>query len=282
MRTFFALLLLASSAVAQYATNLTLPKNNFLQGEPLVATLTITNRSGADVIVGGKGSRPWIQFQFEDGQGRQLSPVQIGSAEPFTLKAGGTTKHTVQIEGQSSTGQLGTFYTTAHIFHPISGQYYATARARVNVTDAKPMFDDGFGVPAGFPQAGRARRYHAIVFRDIDSISLYARVVDDRTKEPLVTQPLGPIITSIQPRIQIDAKNFLHLLFVVQPTLFCHTVVKPDGSIAKREYYRDRDGSRPTLVMTGTGAEVVGGENFDPAKAPKTKGFRKTSERPKE
>jgi hypothetical protein len=34
--------------------------------------------------------------------------------------------------------------------------------------------------------------------------------------------------------------------------------------------------------MTGTGAEVVGGENFDPAKAPKTKGFRKTSERPKE
>lgn len=282
MRIFFALLLLASSAVAQYATNITLPKNNFLQGEPLVATVTITNRSGADVIVGGKGSRPWIQFQFEDGQGRQLSPVQIGSAEPFTLKAGGTTKHTVQIEGQSSTGQLGTFYTTAHIFHPISGQYYATARARVNVTDAKPMFDDGFGVPAGFPQAGRARRYHAIVFRDIDSISLYARVVDDRTKEPLVTQPLGPIITSIQPRIQIDAKNFLHLLFVVQPTLFCHTVVKPDGSIAKREYYRDRDGSRPTLVMTGTGAEIVGGENFDPAKAPKTKGFRKTSERPKE
>lgn len=282
MRTLFAILLLASSALAQYATNLTLPKNNFLQGEPLVAIVTITNRSGADVIVGGKGSRPWIQFQFEDGQGRQLSPVQIGSAEAFTLKAGGTTKHTVQIEGQSSTSELGTFYTTAHIYHPVSGQYYATNRARVNVTDAKPMYDDGFGVPPSFPQAGRSRRYQAIVFRDIDSITLYARVVDDRTKERLVTQPLGPIMTSIQPRIQIDAKNFLHLLFVVQPSLFCHTIVKPDGSIAKREYYRDLEGSRPTLVMTSTGAEVVGGENFDPAKAPKTKSLRKTSERPKE
>jgi hypothetical protein len=282
MRTLLFLLFLVSSAAAQYATNLTLAKNNFLQGEPLVATVTITNRSGADVIVGGKGSRPWIQFQFEDSQGRQLSPVQIGSADPFTLKAGGTTKHTVQIEGQSSTGQLGTFYTTAHLYHPISGQYYATARARVNVTDAKPMYDDGFGVPPGFPQAGRARRYQAIVFRDIDSITLYARVVDDRTKEHLITQPLGPIMTSVQPRIQIDAKNFLHLLFVVQPRLFCHTIVKPDGSIARREYHRDLDGSRPTLVMTSTGAEVVGGVNFDPAKAPKTKGFRKTSERPKE
>jgi len=283
MRILLSLLLLASSAVAQFATNLTLPKNNFLQGEPLVAVLTITNRSGADVIVGGKGSRPWLQFQFEDGQGRQLSPVQIGSNDAFTLKAGGTTKHTVQIEGQSSTGQLGTFYTTAHIFHPISGQYYATNRARVNVTDARPMFDDGFGVPPGFPQAGRSRRYQAIVFRDIDSITLYARVVDDRTKEHLITQPLGPIITSIQPRIQIDAKNYLHLLFVVQPRLFCHTIVTPDGSIGKREYYRDLDGSRPTLVMTSAGAEVVGGESFDPAKAPaKAKSFRKTSERPKE
>ena len=282
MRIFLLLVLFASSAVAQYATNLTLSKNNFLQGEPLVASVTITNRSGADVIVGGKGSRPWLQFHFEDSQGRQLSPVQIGSNDAFTLKAGGTTKHTVQIEGQSSTGQLGTFYTTAHIFHPISGQYYTTNRARINVADAKPMFDDGFGVPPGFPQAGRSRRYQAIVFRDIDSITLYARVLDDRTQEHLVTQPLGPIMTSVQPRIQIDAKNHLQLLFVVQPRLFCHTIIKPDGSIGKREYYRDLEGSRPTLVMTGTGAEVVGGENFDPAKAPKTKGFRKTSERTKE
>jgi hypothetical protein len=46
-------------------------------------------------------------------------------------------------------------------------------------------------------------------------------------------------MTSVQPRIQIDAKNHLQLLFVVQPRLFCHTIIKPDGSIGKREYYRD-------------------------------------------
>lgn len=281
MRSFLLLLFLASSAMAQYASNLTLQKSNFLQGEPLLAFVTITNRSGADVILGGVGARPWLQFQFEDAQGRQLAPVTIGSKEPITLKAGGTTRHTVEIEGSSSTADIGTFYTTASVYHPIGDQYYATNRARIIVTDAKPMFDDGFGVPQGYPNAGRTRRYQAIIFRDIDSVTIYARILDDRTKERLSTQLLGPIITSIQPRIEIDGQNKLHLLFMAQPGVFCHTVVNPDGKISKREYHRDIDGSRPTLMMLKNTAEVVGGERFDPSKPPVTKGVRKTSERPK-
>ncbi|MBL9134039.1 MAG: hypothetical protein JNG86_22695, partial [Verrucomicrobiaceae bacterium] len=164
MRTLLALLLLSSSALAQYASNLTLQKNNFLIGEPVLATVTITNRSGADAIVGGVGSRPWLQFQFETAQGQMLPPVSIGSKAQMVLKAGGTTRHTAEIEGSASTSSLGTFYTTASIYHPLSGQYYATNRARITVTDAKPMFDEAFGVPQGFPNAGRARRYQAIIF----------------------------------------------------------------------------------------------------------------------
>jgi hypothetical protein len=282
MRFFLFLLLLASPAAAQYAANLTLQKSNFLQGEPLLAFVTITNRSGADAIVGGVGSRPWLQFQFEDSQGRQLAPVPISSRDAITLKAGSTTRHTVEIEGSASTADVGTFYTVASIYHPPSSQYYATNRSRITVTDSKPMFDESFGVPQGFPQAGRARRYQAIIFRDIDSVTLYARMVDDRSKERLSTQLLGPIIHSIQPQMAIDSKNHFHLLFMAQPRVFCHTIMKPDGQIAKRSYYRDLEGSRPSLIMIKNGAEIIGGEYFDPSKPPVRKGpaIRKASERP--
>lgn len=283
MKRFLLLLTLAiSTAQAQYATNLTLQKNSFLLNEPVLAFVTITNRSGADVIVGGVGARPWMQFQFEDDTGRVLAPVSIGSKNPITLKAGQTTQHTVEIEGAAATGSLGTYYTKGSVYHPPTGQYYTTNRARLAVTDAKPAFDQAFGVPKGFRDAGRARRYQAIIFRDIDSVTLYARVTDDRTQDNLSTRLLGPIMTSIQPQMAIDAKNFFHLLFMAQPTIFCHTVVNPDGSIRRRAYYKDIEGSRPTLVMTSAGAEVVGGEFFDPAKAPEpNKGIRKSSERPK-
>ena len=280
--SLFLLLLLGTTAHAQYASNLTLQKSSFLLNEPVLAFVTITNRSGADVIVGGVGSRPWMQFQFEDSTGRVLAPVSIGSKSAITLKAGATTQHTVEIEGASATGSLGTYYTTGSIYHPTTGQYYTTNRARITVTDAKPMFDQAFGVPKGFRDAGRARRYQAIIFRDIDSVTMYARVTDDRTQDNLSTRLLGPVMTSIQPQIAIDAKNFFQLLFMAQPGIFCHTTVNPDGSVRRRAYYKDLEGSRPTLVMTPAGAEVVGGEFFDPAKQPEpNKGIRKASERPK-
>lgn len=276
-------LLVTSSAFGQYETHLALQKSSFLIGEPVLATITITNRAGTDVILGGVGARPWLQFQFADTEGRVLPAVSLSSKDPIKLKAGGTTRHTAEIEGNASTSTLGTFYTTASIYHPLSAQYYITNRARITVTDGKPMFDKTFGVPAGYDQAGRARRYQLIIFRDVDSIQFYSRLVDDRTKDNLTTQLLGPITSSLQPQAEIDIKNRLQVLFMAQQHVFCHTIVNPDGKIAKRDYYLDDEGdNRPTLVLTKTGASILGGRYFDPNKPPEaSKGIRKASERPK-
>ncbi|MBE7495080.1 MAG: hypothetical protein HS117_09055 [Verrucomicrobiaceae bacterium] len=284
MRSFLLLLLLTMPALGQYASNLALHKTNFLIGESVLATLTITNRSGADVIVGGVGSRPWLQFQFQTAEGQQLPPVSVGAREQITLRAGATSRHVVEIEGASSTSSVGTYYTTASIYHPLSGQYYATNRARIVVTDAKPMFDEAFGVPQGYPNAGRARRYQAIIFRDVDSIQFYTRIVDERTREYLATQYLGPIAASLQPQITIDRQNKLQVLFMAQQRVFCHTTINPDGKLARRTYYLNEEGgTRPTLVTTPKGVAVVGGRAFDPANPPKdaNSGIRKVSERPK-
>jgi hypothetical protein len=75
--------------------------------------------------------------------------------------------------------------------------------------------------------------------------------------------------------------NKLHVLFLAQPHVFCHAVVNPDGKIHQRTYYKDPEGNRPELVMTSAGANVMGGEPFDPTAPPKKrKALRKASERP--
>lgn len=278
------LCLCCGQAHAQYVTNLTLLKNQFLTGEPVVAVVTITNRSGAEVVVGGHGSREWLQFVITEASGRRLSPISIGSEEPLTLPAGGTTKHTVEISGGYSTADLGTFSMVANVLHPISGQYYESNRARLTITDSKPnMFDQPFGVPPGFPNAGRARRYQVILFRELDDLQLYCRLTDDRSGAYIATFLLGPAMMAVQPQISIDTTNRLHILFLAQPHVFCHAVVKPDGKIQERTYYRDPEGDRPSLVMTSGGAKVVGGQLFDPgAPPPKKKTLRKASDRPKD
>jgi hypothetical protein len=281
---FLILCLCCGQARAQYVTNLTLMKNQFLTGEPVVAEVTVINRSGADVVVGGHGAREWLQFEITETSGRRLSPVAIGSEEPITMKAGGTTKHKVEISGGYSTADLGTFNMVANVLHPITGQFYESNKVRMTITDSKPnMFDQPFGVPQGFPNAGRARRYQIILFRELDDLQLYCRITDDRSGAYIATFLLGPAMMAVQPQISIDVHNKLHILFLAQPHIFCHAVVNPDGKISQRTYYRDPEGNRPSLVMTNIGAKVVGGETFDPGAAPpKKKALRKASDRPKD
>ncbi len=285
MKRLFLLLvfcLLSSAAYAQYVTNLTLLKDHFLTGEPVVAVVSVTNRSGGDVIVGGHGARDWLQFEITQSTGRALSPVSIASEKPITLKAGGTTKHTVEISSGYSTSTLGTFSMIANVLHPISGQFYMSNKVRLTITDSKPnMFDQPFGVPQGFPNAGQARRYQVILFRELDTLQLYCRITDERSSSYIATFLIGPVSMTTQPQISIDTKNKLHIFFLAQPYIFCHVIVNPDAKIYRRNYYRDTEGNRPSLIMTAAGAEVVGGELFDPAAPPaKTRAMRKASEKP--
>jgi hypothetical protein len=37
-------------------------------------TITIINRSGADVIVGGHGARDWLHFEITESEGRGSHP----------------------------------------------------------------------------------------------------------------------------------------------------------------------------------------------------------------
>lgn len=285
-RILFALILClcCGQARAQYVTNLTLMKNQFLTGEPVVAVVSVTNRSGDNVIVGGHGSKNWLQFEITQSTGQRLSPVEIGSEEPITLPAGGTTKHTVEISGGYSTSSLGSFTIVANVLHPLSGEYFMSNKVRMTITDSKPnMFDQPFGVPQGFDGAGRQRRYQVILFRELDDLQLYCRITDDRSGSYIATFLLGPAMMAVQPQISIDVHNKLHVLFLAMPHVFCHVIVNPDGKVRQRNYYRDPEGDRPSLVMTQGGAQVVGGESFDPsAPPPKKKALRKASDRPKD
>ena len=285
MNRVFLLLILSlfcGHAHAQYVTNLTLLKSQFLTGEPVVAVVTVTNRSGAEVIVGGHGSRDWLQFEITQSTGQRLAPVTISSDTPIVMHPGGTTKHTVELSGGYSTSTLGTFSMVVNVLHPISGQFYTSNKVRMTITDSKPnMFDQPFGVPEGFPNAGRARRYQVILFRELDDLQLYCRLTDDRSGAYIATFLLGPAMMAVQPQISIDVHNKLHVFFLAQPHVSCHVVVNPDGKVHQRTYYRDHEQDRPSLVMTSTGAKVVGGESFDPgAPPPKKKALRKASERP--
>ena len=273
---------LAPQVRAQFATNLALPKTNFLSLEPMQATVTITNRSGADVVMSGSNQSNWLTFEITDSVGRMIAPVGLLAQKPFIFKAGTTIAEKVLVSEHYGIDQLGAYGIIANVYHPPSRQFYTSNRVRFNIMDSKPCWEAPIGVPAGYPDSGRIRRYALTIFRDVDKSNLYFRLFDDRSNQKLATYELGPITSTMDPEAVIDQENRLHIFFLAMPKLYCYAVIGPDGKLKKREYYKEAAENRPAMVAGGNGTvAVIGGEFYDPAAPPPKKGKgRSVSERP--
>lgn len=280
-----ALLFLCAAAPqlrAQFATNVALTKTNFLALEPMQATVTITNRSGGDVVMSGSNESNWLTFEVTDPAGHSIAPSGMIKQKPFIFKAGTTIAEKVIISDYYGVDQLGSYGVTANVYHPPSKQFYASNRVHFNVMDSKPMWEAPIGVPAGYADTGRIRRYALIVFRDVDKTNLYFRLLDDRSNQKIATYELGPMSSAIDPEPVVDRDNKLHVFFLAMPKLYCYAIIGPDGKLKKREYYKEVDANRPAMLTGADGAVGVrGGEFFDPTAPPPARGKgRSVSERP--
>lgn len=283
MRLLLLFLLVSSAASAQYAVNISLPRANFLALEAIPVTVTITNRSGAEVVLGGPGRASWLSFEMTDSTGREISPVEVTGVDLVQLPPGGTIQRKVTVTDAYSPTDTGNYGIKARVLHPPSGDFYGSNRLRFAIHDVKPIWEQPYGVPEGFRSAGSVRKYGILLFMDADSTSLYLRLTDQKTGVRLKTYKLGPVTMAHDPQITIDQDNHLQVLFLAQPNLWAHCVIAPDGSLKRRAYFRETAGNRPRLAQEASGqAGVVGGVFYDPAAPPPVpkEGGRKASERP--
>lgn len=278
---FFAL---ALTAQAQFQVGLTLPKANYLALEGITASLTIVNRSGAEVALGGPGRSNWLSFEMTDREGVRLSPLEVAGDDMILIPPGGSISRKITVTDAYSPTEIGNYGLKARVAHMASGQFYSSDRVRFNISDAKPMWEQAFGVPPQFKGAGSARRYAILVFNDVSGSSLYLRLIDDKTNLRLQTMRLGPVSMAHDPQITLDQENHLQVLFLAQPHVYAHCRIAPDGSLKTRAYYLEENGDRPQLTLDAKGlAKVVGGKFFDPSKTPELspeKAGRKVSEKP--
>ncbi|MEN3942324.1 hypothetical protein WJU23_13580 [Prosthecobacter sp. SYSU 5D2] len=263
---FFAL---ALTAQAQFQVSLTLPRSDFLALEAIPATVTITNRSGAEVVLGGPGRTSWLSFEMTDRTGVPLSPIDVSGADLAQIPPGGTIQRKIIVSDAYAPTEIGNYGLIARVADVPSGQYYTSSRARFNITDSKAMWEQTYGVPEGYRGAGTARRYAVILFDDGKGTSLYVRLIDEKSKLRLQTFRIGPVIMAHDPQITLDRGNHLQILFLAQPHIYTHCIVAPDGSLKKRSYYREENGDRPHLTVSAEGdAMITGGQFFDPSAPP--------------
>ncbi len=275
---------LSHSLQAQLLVDLKLPRNTFVQAEPIPATLTLTNRSGKDLVLGNTNGRSWLDFTIYDGRGALVSPARgVDSAPPIVLASGQTLDQQVIINQRYPMHMQGRYRVQARVSFPQIGSVFQSRNLSLNVTEGQPMWKQVVGVPVGHPQAGSYREFQLMtLYEGARQRILYFSVKDNRSGQVIRTVALGSYLSVRPPTFFLDQKNRLHVLHLSAPSRHSYHVLDIDGRPVISETRYEKRGNRPTLKTNDFGeVTMVGGITEEEARTPyEQKEFRSISERP--
>jgi hypothetical protein len=123
-----------------------------------------------------------------------------------------------------------------------------------------------FGVPPGYPDAGRTRKYTLLQHQDLNRSYLYVRVVDERSGAMVQTVQLGTLTFFREPQYTLDRNNKLHVMFLTVPSIYRYCIINPDGTIDNQTMHREAGDDRPKLYLSAANEVILsGGVVYDPA-----------------
>lgn len=246
------LLVVAVGAQAQLNVDLSIKRRLFVAHEPIIATVTITNLSGRDIILADTPEMQWFAFQVTGSNERIFPPRNPNYAlDPIEIKAGAQKRRTVNLTELYEIGEFGIYRIRASIFFADLKKFFSSRSSSIEITDGQLIWTQTAGVPDGQTGGGTMRKYSLLSHQQGEYKMLYVRVEDRENGAVYCTQELGRMIEGQPPQAEFDLGNNLYVLQL----------------IGQREYL---------LSKIGLNGEYLGGTRYT---APKSKPyFRKLAD----
>lgn len=274
-----AVLLASHAAFGQIQVELKFPRLQFISHEPVYATIGITNLAGRDVELQDADGQNWFGFDVTGSEGQLIGATRPSSQPPLQIAAGQKVTQKVNITPLFSIYDLGLYHVRAHIYFRDLGKFFYSPSRVIEVTDARPIWQQTVGVPEDAGPGG-ARTYSLMTNRFPDHTSLYVRVAEKDSGIVYATYSLGRMILYEDPKVQIDQQNRLHVLHCSGPRTWSYAVIGLNGELVTHSSYSEVK-SRPHLVKMADGMIQVHGGALDvPITPGEEKQVPKLSDRP--
>ena len=279
-RLIAVVLAVSGLAQAQLATSLRLSKTQYLSGDPIVATVTVTNHAGRDIVFQGEAQRPWLDFVITNTHGDSATPTGHSSFGTLTISAGQTLSRQIDLSALFQLTDPGTYATTATVRMPgHDGETTTTNRVFLTVSPGRPYWTQKVGIG---DHSGKTREFRVLNFSGDQKSQLYAQVLDGRSGLPIRTYSLGEALLLRKPSVTVDKYQRMHVLFLTSPDTWIHCQIDTDGQLANRAIHKSGPQGDPLLMTAPDGTVSVSNSIlYDPkAAAAAHAKFRKLSERP--
>lgn len=280
LRLLVPLLTLTGLAHAQLATSLQLSKTQYISGEPIIATITITNHAGRDIMFQSTPQRSWLDFLITNSQGTAATPTARGTFGAMKISAGQTFSRQVNVSSVCQLADPGNYSVSATVRMPGQpGETITTNHALFTVSPGRPYWSQKVGTGG---HSGSTREFRVLNFSGDEKSQLYAQVLDGRNGLPVRTYSLGDALLVRKPSITVDKRQRMHVLFLSTPTTWVHCQVDTDGKLVERNFHQASPQGDPRLITAPDGTvSVINSTLYDPkAAAAERAKVRKLSERP--
>lgn len=247
-----------AEAQAQLSVQLKINRRAHLIYEPVLATVSITNMAGREVVLEDKGTQ-WFGFQIMSGEGRSIPPRNPDyRLEPLTLGPGETMKRTVNLQDLYQLGDFGTLKIRANIYMAEVDRYFSSRQEILEFTDGRKIWSQSVGVPEGQEGAGEVRVFTLLTLEQDKGKMLYVRIQGESDGNVYGCYNLGRLVQGILPEVQFDLGNNLWVLQLVSQKTYFLSKIGPNGQFHAQSTYVTPK-SKPYLRKQGDGTlQLVG------------------------
>lgn len=257
---FLALCVVAlAPAQAQLTVQLNIGRRAHMIYEPILATVSIANMTGRQVVLEDSQASQWFTFQIMSSDGHSI-PARNPDyrLEPLTLNPGETMKRTVNLQELYQLGDFGTLKVQANIYLAQAGRFFPSKPAVIEMTEGRKIWEHAVGVPEGMEGGGGTRRFSLLTLEHAKGKMLYVRVEGENEGKVYGCYNLGRLVQGIEPEMQFDLANNLWVLqLVAQKTYFLSKIGINGEFQAQSTYVTPK--SKPYLRKLGDGTlQIVG------------------------
>lgn len=275
--------LCVQSAHAQLQVGLDIKRRFLMLYEPIVATVTVKNLAGRDVTLADSPTQSWFGFQINRGDDQIVPPFDPNyKLSPLTIPVGQSVKRRIILNDIYPVHDLGLYRIRATIYDASMEKYYQSPMVGIELSEGKTVWQQTVGVPEGVKGSGGTRKYSLLSFRQAECTYLYARVEDVDNSIVCSTISLGRMISGLDPDVQLDVQNTLHVLQVLGPKAYLYSHIGLNGELLGQNNYTSVK-YRPILRRQASGEMVVYGGDLQadqPAGSAQEKVPNKLSDRP--
>lgn len=263
---FFAFIF-APSAHAQIGIQIETTSNNYLIYEPVIARVTLVNKSGYPLPFSNVGQlQPTYYFCIKhNSKSIPISFTDTAAAMGFVIPPGGRKEFLFNLSKCTELRRPGSYRLQLRIKHPMLESMYQSNEITFIVEQGRPIVSKLFGSVDNLNPNAKVMRINerkaTLTGLTIGRNFFYYLVIEDNVNV-YATRRIGYVFDrNMKYYFMIDPSTHIHILTMASPKIWVYQTFTPDGDRVKQEILATDNSTVPPRLTHDEKGEIqrVGG-----------------------